>query len=145
MASVALATMVAAGLLLFASQPSIGQQQGAANVPQSASCQGPPLETYVNSLSEDGQYEFTTVYHANGTFDLESSHGENFSWSSHNPLHIFLNGRAENHGRWSLKGCTFCFVLDRGIRTGEKVCKLGRLIGRVSIDGTPLPDRQQKN
>ncbi len=133
-------------LVLAPSSSSIGQQQGTPTVPQSASCQGPPLETAVNSLSEEsplwsaGHFEFTTVYHADGTFNLKITHVASF-WSSENPVQIYL-GLGDNHGRWSLKGCTFCFVLDHGKFTGKKICKGGRLIGRVSIGGTPLSDGQ---
>lgn len=134
-------------LMLVAPSPSIGQQR-TVTVPQSISCQGLPLETSVNSLSEEsplwsaGQFEFTTVYHADGTFDLNTTHVGSAPQSSHNPVHIFAGGGDENHGRWSLKGCNFCFVLDYGKFTGKKICKSGRLIGRVSIGGTPLSDGQ---
>jgi len=86
---------------------------------------GPPLERPVSSLSENGEHQLITVYHANRTLDFN------------------VDGKPSGGGTWELAGAQFCFTLDTGNDAGKRTCKNGRLIGRVSLDGTQLAQSNQ--
>ena len=83
----------------------------------------PPLEVYLQTQSEDGQYALTVIYHANHTYDLTegSISGE------------MARGRTDGQWWWSPDG-RFCFRNNSGAFAGRDQCKNnGHYIGRTPV------------
>lgn len=112
--------IVGAAVLLFASGTALAQQ-ATSSLP--APPAGPPLERHIVSLDEKGGNRLDIVYHADHTCDM------------------IVNGDRSWHCTWQLySDGRFCFVQDGGGDARKVICKEGRLIGRVALDGTPLKD-----
>ena len=124
-----------------------GQQQPAAvPVPPTPQVRmGPPLEVNVHSLGENRTTNLVVIYHRDGTFDLTSGWAGAMSGSDYPNAKMFIPGETtrgfyRNRGNWWWGvDNKFCFRMAEGQNAGKDVCKSGRLIGRVSLDGTPLP------
>jgi hypothetical protein len=83
----------------------------------------PPLEVYVQTQSEDGQYVFTVIYNANHTYDLTEGPASG----------DMARGRTSGQWWWSADG-RFCFRNNSGAFAGRDQCKSnGHYIGRTPV------------
>ena len=121
-------TFAVAVALLFVSRSGLAQQatSGSATA-MVGSFEGPPLERHILSLNEEGNHRMDVVYHADHTCD------------------ITVDGTHSWRCTWSIRTTdgAFCFLQDGGADAGKNFCKQGRLIGRVSHDGTSLATAAQ--
>ena len=109
---------VVSGMVLLATA-AYGQQQTVAPTP--------PLERHILSLNEAGNHQMDVVYHADHSCD------------------ITVDGTQRWRCSWSIRTTdgAFCFLQDGGVDAGKEICKQGRLIGRVSYDGSALATAAQ--
>ncbi len=136
--------VVAVGVILGFSNSGSAQQFAAVTTSpptMATTASWPPLEQYIPSQSENGEYDFVLRFHANGTFDYNvAATGGKYAGYTYNPS---WSGQPPLTGRWwrgdEAKG-VFCFSPDTGPSRGKTTCKTGRLMGKVALDGTRLRD-----